>query len=64
MLTSLRCAARSSVEVLIIISFHQSVLARNGSLWADIFLTKNGANPNPRSRKFQLDDVHHVRKRE
>ncbi|TEB30111.1 cleft lip and palate transmembrane 1 [Coprinellus micaceus] len=44
------------------VNFPESVLARNGSLWADIFLTKNGANPNPRSRKFQRDDVHHIRK--
>lgn len=40
----------------------QSVL-RNGSLWADIFLTKNGASPNPHNPLFNPEDVHHVRKR-
>ncbi|KAJ7639355.1 cleft lip and palate associated transmembrane protein [Roridomyces roridus] len=43
------------------IKFPESVL-NNGSLWADIFLTKNGANPNPQNEAFRPEDIHHVRK--
>ncbi|KAF9464810.1 cleft lip and palate transmembrane protein 1-domain-containing protein [Collybia nuda] len=43
------------------VKFPESVL-RNGSLWADIFLTKNGASPNPHKPSFNPEDVHHVRK--
>ncbi|TFK43833.1 cleft lip and palate transmembrane protein 1-domain-containing protein [Crucibulum laeve] len=43
------------------VKFPESVL-RNGSLWADIFLAKNGANPDPRSPKYDPYDLHHVRK--
>ncbi|KAJ6458642.1 cleft lip and palate associated transmembrane protein [Mycena vitilis] len=43
------------------IKFPPSVL-NNGSLWADIFLTKNGANPDPQDPAFNPEDVHHVRK--
>ncbi|KAJ7126473.1 cleft lip and palate associated transmembrane protein [Mycena crocata] len=43
------------------IDFPQSVL-NNGSLWADIFLTKNGANPNPQHASFNAEHIHHVRK--
>ncbi|KAI0254718.1 cleft lip and palate associated transmembrane protein [Lactifluus subvellereus] len=34
----------------------------NGSLWADIFLTKDNADPDPSSAKYRNDSVHHVRK--
>ncbi|KAJ2917482.1 hypothetical protein MD484_g2929, partial [Candolleomyces efflorescens] len=43
------------------VNFPESVL-RNGSLWADIFLTKNGASPNPRKSSFKPQNVHHIRK--
>lgn len=38
-------------------------MLNNGTLWADIFLTRNGANPNPHHNKFNPVDIHHVRKR-
>ncbi|KAJ7228215.1 cleft lip and palate associated transmembrane protein [Mycena pura] len=34
----------------------------NGSLWADIFLAKNGAHPDPKSDAFSPENIHHVRK--
>ncbi|KAI0053593.1 cleft lip and palate associated transmembrane protein [Auriscalpium vulgare] len=34
----------------------------NASLWADIFLTKNQADPNPTSPRYSPASVHHVRK--
>ncbi|EKM59833.1 uncharacterized protein PHACADRAFT_250566 [Phanerochaete carnosa HHB-10118-sp] len=34
----------------------------NGSMWADIFLCRGGANPNPSSPMFDLEAVHHARK--
>ncbi|KAL0950176.1 hypothetical protein HGRIS_010169 [Hohenbuehelia grisea] len=43
------------------IKFPQSVL-HNGSLWADVFLTKDGASPDPKSPKFDVEHVHQVRK--
>ncbi|KAJ6616203.1 cleft lip and palate associated transmembrane protein [Mycena sp. CBHHK59/15] len=43
------------------INFPPSVL-KNGSLWADIFLTKNGASPDPQNAAFNPADIHHVRK--
>ncbi|KAJ7771117.1 cleft lip and palate associated transmembrane protein [Mycena maculata] len=43
------------------IKFPPSVL-NNGSLWADIFLVKNGAHPNPQNVAFIPEDIHHVRK--
>ncbi|KAF7352379.1 Cleft lip and palate associated transmembrane protein [Mycena venus] len=43
------------------INFPKSVL-NNGSLWADIFLTKDGANPDPRDSAFNPENIHHVRK--
>ncbi|KAK7062170.1 cleft lip and palate associated transmembrane protein [Favolaschia claudopus] len=43
------------------INFPQSVL-NNGSLWADIFLTKDGANPDPQNAAFNAENIHHVRK--
>jgi hypothetical protein len=36
---------------------------KNGSLWADIFLARNGANPDPQNSAFDPALVHHVRKR-
>ncbi|KAF7294330.1 hypothetical protein HMN09_01162100 [Mycena chlorophos] len=44
------------------IAFPPSVRNNNGSLWADVYLAKNGANPNPSHPKFSADDVHHIRK--
>lgn len=32
------------------------------ALWADVFLTRNGAHPNPTNPGFKHDSVHHVRK--
>ncbi|KAF8204690.1 cleft lip and palate transmembrane protein 1-domain-containing protein [Pholiota molesta] len=43
------------------IKFPETVL-RNGSLWADIFVTRDGVNPDPRSDNFDPNRVHHVRK--
>jgi len=43
------------------VRFPDSVLS-NGSLWADIFLVKNGANPNPLNPAYDSKHVHHVRK--
>ncbi|TCD70434.1 hypothetical protein EIP91_003515 [Steccherinum ochraceum] len=34
----------------------------NGSIWADIFLVKDGASPNPHDETFDPVSVHHVRK--
>ncbi|KAI0068689.1 cleft lip and palate transmembrane 1 [Artomyces pyxidatus] len=34
----------------------------NGSLWADIFLTKDYASPDPASPQYDAASVHHVRK--
>ncbi|KAH7912954.1 cleft lip and palate associated transmembrane protein [Hygrophoropsis aurantiaca] len=39
-----------------------SVVQQNSSMWADIFLVKNGASPDPTSTKFDPQSVHHVRK--
>ncbi|KZP13461.1 cleft lip and palate transmembrane 1 [Athelia psychrophila] len=35
---------------------------RNGSLWADMFLMKDGASPNPAHANFDPHSVHHTRK--
>ncbi|KAG9317779.1 transmembrane protein [Chiua virens] len=35
---------------------------RNASLWADVFLAKNGANPDPSDPSFDPQSVHHIRK--
>ncbi|KAI9574314.1 cleft lip and palate transmembrane protein 1-domain-containing protein [Boletus coccyginus] len=35
---------------------------RNASLWADIFLTKEGASPDPSNPSFDAQSVHHIRK--
>ncbi|KAJ7887500.1 cleft lip and palate associated transmembrane protein [Mycena olivaceomarginata] len=43
------------------INFPQSVL-NNGSLWADIFLTKDETNPDPQNPTFNPENIHHVRK--
>lgn len=34
----------------------------NGSLWADIFLVKDGASPDPSKPNFDIRAIHHVRK--
>jgi len=34
----------------------------NASMWADIFLTKDGANPDPQSPAHDPRSVHHIRK--
>lgn len=38
------------------------MLLRNGSLWADVFLVKDGASPNPSQPNFDPEAVHHSRK--
>ncbi|KAG6910151.1 hypothetical protein DXG01_012910 [Tephrocybe rancida] len=43
------------------IKFPKSVL-NNGSLWMDVFLTKEGAVPDPHHASFNLENIHHVRK--
>ncbi|KAJ3982282.1 cleft lip and palate associated transmembrane protein [Lentinula detonsa] len=43
------------------IVFPETVL-RNGSLWADIFLTKEGTSPDPQNEKFNPEHIHHIRK--
>jgi hypothetical protein len=35
---------------------------RNGSLWADVFVVKDGASPNPSNPSFDPHSVHHSRK--
>ncbi|KIM46486.1 hypothetical protein M413DRAFT_441574 [Hebeloma cylindrosporum] len=44
------------------VKFPDVVTLRNGSLWADIFLTRDSVNPDPRSPSFDPARVHHVRK--
>ncbi|KAG6861851.1 hypothetical protein C0995_011148 [Termitomyces sp. Mi166 len=43
------------------VKFPKSVL-NNGSLWMDVFLTKEGAVPDPRHPNFNPDNMHLVRK--
>ncbi|KAJ3841416.1 cleft lip and palate associated transmembrane protein [Lentinula raphanica] len=43
------------------IVFPETVL-RNGSLWADVFLTKEGTSPDPQSESFNPEHIHHIRK--
>ncbi|KAJ3997765.1 cleft lip and palate associated transmembrane protein [Lentinula boryana] len=43
------------------IVFPETVL-RNGSLWADIFLTKEGTSPDPQNESFNPEHIHHIRK--
>ncbi|TFK25929.1 cleft lip and palate associated transmembrane protein [Coprinopsis marcescibilis] len=43
------------------VKFPESVL-NNGTLWADIFLTKEGSSPNPFKQSFKPQNVHHIRK--
>ncbi|KAG7447533.1 cleft lip and palate transmembrane 1 [Guyanagaster necrorhizus] len=38
------------------------VVKNNGSLWADIFLLKNGATLDPSNSFFDAGNIHHVRK--
>ncbi|KAG8793527.1 hypothetical protein FRC16_010921 [Serendipita sp. 398] len=44
------------------IEIPQAVRRNLSSLWADVFLTKDGANPNPTNPGFIPGSVHHVRK--
>ncbi|KAL4263239.1 CLPTM1 family protein [Pleurotus pulmonarius] len=43
------------------IKFPERVL-HNGTLWADVFLTKDHTDPDPRHPSFNADNIHHVRK--
>lgn len=43
--------------------YSTKAVQQNGSLWADIFLVKNGADPDPSSPNFSPSSIHHVRKR-
>ncbi|KAF5388430.1 hypothetical protein D9615_000671 [Tricholomella constricta] len=43
------------------IKFPKSVL-NNGSLWMDVFLTKDGGSPDPHNAAFSSENTHHVRK--
>ncbi|GAW00803.1 cleft lip and palate associated transmembrane protein [Lentinula edodes] len=43
------------------IVFPETVL-QNGTLWADIFLTKESASPDPQNDNFNPEHIHHVRK--
>ncbi|KAF9266255.1 cleft lip and palate transmembrane 1, partial [Marasmius fiardii PR-910] len=43
------------------IKFPESVL-NNGSLWADVFLVKEGGSPDPQSPNFDPENIHHIRK--
>ncbi|KIK67655.1 hypothetical protein GYMLUDRAFT_36378 [Collybiopsis luxurians FD-317 M1] len=43
------------------IAFPETVL-NNGSLWVDIFLTKENTSPDPLSESFNPENIHHVRK--
>lgn len=43
------------------VKFPESVL-NNGSLWADIYITKDGAHPDPQTPSYDPSNVHHVRK--
>ncbi|TFK81513.1 cleft lip and palate transmembrane 1 [Polyporus arcularius HHB13444] len=42
------------------VNLPESVL-NNGSLWADVFLVRDGASPDPSDSKFDPRAVHHVR---
>ena len=41
---------------------HFQSVQRNGSMWADIFLVKDGADPNPASPNFDWNSVARYRK--
>ncbi|GLB34122.1 putative cleft lip and palate associated transmembrane protein [Lyophyllum shimeji] len=43
------------------VKFPKSVL-NNGSLWMDVFLTKEGASPDPYDPAFNPENIHHIRK--
>lgn len=49
---------RKDVEIEIPMAVRRNI----SSLWADIFLTKDGANPNPTKPGYIPGSVHHVRK--
>ncbi|THV08204.1 cleft lip and palate associated transmembrane protein [Dendrothele bispora CBS 962.96] len=43
------------------VNFPENVL-HNGSLWADVFLVRAGASPDPQSPDFDVEKIHHIRK--
>ncbi|KAF8345576.1 cleft lip and palate associated transmembrane protein [Amanita rubescens] len=43
------------------IKFPERVL-RNGSLWVDVFLAKDGTHPNPHHPEYDPRNIHHIRK--
>ena len=43
--------------------FTMQSVQHNGSMWADIFLTRDGASPDPANPKFDWQSVHRFRKR-
>lgn len=38
-------------------------MQHNGSMWADVFLVKDGASPDPNDAKFDPNSVHQIRSR-
>jgi hypothetical protein len=44
-------------------SHSNQAVQRNASLWADVFLTKEEASPDPSDPSFDPQSVHHIRKR-
>lgn len=44
-------------------SHSNQAVQQNASLWADVFLTKEGASPDPSNPSFDPQSVHHIRKR-
>ena len=45
------------------VPYSNQTVQRNGSLWADVFLTKEGASPDPADPSFDPQSIHHIRKR-
>ena len=39
-------------------------MQNNGSLWADVFVVRDGASPDPSDAKFDPRAVYHIRTRE
>lgn len=56
-------AAISSYRRIILIFVLSQNVLNNGSLWMDVFLTKEGAVPDPNNPNFSPDNIHIVRKR-
>lgn len=53
----------ATVVVRVPASHSNQAVQRNASLWADVFLTKEGASPDPSNPSFDPQSVHHIRKR-